>query len=485
MVTEREIGVSKTVHVNEEIAGNRVISEGEKITTNKSVYENENVSFKERLAYGLGDGATAFAAVSVASFSMFYFTDYIGVNATLLGLILFVSRFFDAATNVVMGHLVDKTKSKYGKARPWILWTIIPFALTLVLTFTIPTNFSEIGTIVYIAIIINIYFIMYTASNIPLGTLGSLISRDQNIRGDLNVLRMISYFSASIILGAITIPLVKMFGDKTISWTYVMIIYAVIMSLLFLFTFRNTKERVQAVKVDENEESLSFLQSLKLVVTNKYWVILFFVILFSWSLLFMLNGINIYYAEHILNQASYVGALNAYFTGGLLVGFLAISFLMRRFGRKRMIIIGLTILIISSLLMLLDSTSLTLIGFSSVVRGLGFAPIMGTAYAMLADVIDYGEWKNGVRNEGLTFAGGTFATTVGTGAASGGVGLLLGANGYISKAGATQPAAVHEAISSLFITVPAVIGVILIVLFYFYDLDNIYENIVNDIKNRA
>lgn len=465
MIPEKEIIVSKPLYANEEI------------TANRSVYEDEKVSFKERFAYGLGDGATAFAAVSVASFSMFYFTDYIGVNATLLGLILFISRFFDAATNVVMGHLVDKTKSKHGKARPWILWTIIPFALTLVLTFTVPTNFGEIGTIVYIAVIVNIYYLMYTASNIPLGTLGSLISRDQNIRGDLNVLRMISYFTASIILGAITIPLVKMFGDKTISWTYVMIIYAIIMSLLFLFTFRNTKERVQAVEVNKNDENLSFGQSLKLVVTNKYWVILFFVILFAWSLLFMLNSVNIYYAEHILNRASYVGALNAYFTGGLLVGFLAISFLMRRFGRRRTIVIGLIILIISSLLMLLDSTNLTLIGFSSAVRGLGFAPIMGTAYAMLADVIDYGEWKNGVRNEGLTFAGGTFATTVGTGAASGGLGLLLGANGYISSAGATQPAAVHEVITSLFIIAPAIIGVLLIILFYFYDLDTFYKKL--------
>lgn len=467
------------------VTNSQLMQEAEEVAPNKSVYENEKISFKEKLAYGLGDGATAFAAVSVASFSMFYFTDYIGVNATLLGLILFISRFFDAVTNVVMGHVVDRTKSKHGKARPWLLWTIIPFALTLVLSFTVPTNLGEIGTIVYIAIIVNIYFLAYTASNIPLGTLGSLISRDQNVRGDLNVLRMISYFTMSIVLGAVTIPLVELFGGKTISWTYVMIIYAAIMSLIFLFTFRNTKERVQPVEVEKNDEKISFWYSLKLVVTNKYWILLFFVILFAWSLLFMLNSVNIYYAEHILNRASYVGALNAYFTGGLLVGFLAISILMRKFGRRKTIVAGLVILIISSLFMLFDATNLTLIGFSSALRGLGFAPIMGTAYAMLADVIDYGEWKNGIRNEGLTFAGGTFATTLGTGLASGGLGLFLGANGYISKAGAVQPEAVHSAITSLFIIVPAGIGIALLVLFYFYDLDKRYKDIIADIKSRA
>lgn len=109
---------------------------------------------------------------------------------------------------------------------------------------------------------------------------------------------------------------------------------------------------------------------------------------------------------------------------------------------------------------------------------------MGTAYAMLADVIDYGEWKNGVRNEGLTFAGGTFATTVGTGLASGGVGLFLGANGYVGSDD-VQPSAVYDAITGLFITTPAILGVLLLILFYFYNLDTFYKDIVRDIKNRA
>src|SRR5699024_3155856 len=165
----------------------------EQIETNKSVYENENITFKEKFAYGLGDGATAFAAVTVASFSMYYFTDYIGVSATILGLVLFFSRFFDSVTNLLMGHFVDKTNTKHGKARPWVLWTIIPFALTLVLSFTIPTGWSDIPTMVYITIIVNLYFLAYTASNIPYGTLASLISRDQTVRSDLNIYRMISY----------------------------------------------------------------------------------------------------------------------------------------------------------------------------------------------------------------------------------------------------------------------------------------------------
>ena len=458
----------------------------EKIVQNQSVYESEDISFKEKLAYGLGDGATAFAAISVASFSMFYFTDYIGVSASLLGLILFVSRFFDAATNVLMGHFVDKTKSKHGKARPWILWTIIPFAVTFVLQFAIPSGWGEVTTLVYITIIVNLYFLAYTASNIPYGTLGSLISRDQNVRSDLNILRMISYFAMSIILGAITVPLVKMFGGNNSSWTYVMIIYAVIMSLIFLFTFRNTKERVKPQQPVDNkkEEKLSFGRSLKLVITNKYWVLLFFIILCGWSLLFMLNNVNVYYAEHILHNSSYVGALNTFFTGGLLAGFLTISLVIKRFGRKKTIVYGLILLIVGSLLMYFGSTNLTLIGITSVIRGFGFSPLMGTAYAMLADVIDYGEWKNGVRNEGLTFAGGTFATTVGTGAASGGVGLILGAFGYISKSGVNQPEAVYDAISSLFILAPAILGVLLLVLFYFYDLDTHYPKIIKDIQQR-
>src|SRR5699024_9474570 len=152
----------------------------------------------------------------------------------------------------------------------------------------------------------------------------------------------------------------------------------------------------------------------------------------------------------------------------------------KRIGRRKTIVYGLIVLIASSLLMYFDPTNLTLIGITSVIRGLGFSPLMGTAYAMLADVIDYGEWKNGISNEGLTFAGGTFATTVGTGAASGGVGLFLGACGYVSKSGASQPEAVYDAISSLFILAPAILGLLLLVLFYFYDLDKHYPKIIKE-----
>lgn len=452
---------------------------------NRSVYADQEVSFKEKLAYGLGDGATAFAAVTVASFSMFYFTDYVGVNATTLGLILFVSRFFDSITNLLMGHWVDKTDTKYGKARPWILWTIIPFAITLILSFSIPTGWNETLTLIYITIIVNLYFIAYTASNIPYGTLGSLISRDQQVRSDLNIYRMISYFVGSIIIGAITMPLVNFFGNDNKAWTYVMIIYGIALSLIFLFTFKNTKERVGAEKNQEGEaeqDDLPLGQSLKLVVTNKYWVILFFIILAAWSLLFMLNNVNIYFAEHILDNSGYVGILNGLFTGGLLIGFLSLSILLRKMSRRKMIAIGLVILIVSSLAMVIDTTNWPLIATTSFLRGLGFAPIMGTAYAMLADVIDYGEWKNGVRNEGLTFAGGTFATTIGTGIASGGVGMYLGANGYISGASAVQPETVYDSIRFLFVVAPALLGAIVLVLLYFYDLDDIHSDIINDLK---
>lgn len=446
----------------------------------------EKISLKEKIAYGLGDGATAFAAVTVASFSMFYFTDYIGVNASILGFILFISRFFDSVTNLIMGYIVDNTKSKHGKARPWILWTIIPFALSLVLTFTIPSSWGDKATLVYVAVIVNLYFLVYTASNIPYGTLGSLISRDQNVRSDMNIYRMISYFVGSIIIGAITMPMINFFGNTKASWTYISIIYGIMLGLIFLFTFKNTKERIGIEETTEvkTEEKLPLMKSLKLVLTNKYWIILFFIILCAWSLLFMLSNVNVYYAQYILNNSSYVGILNGLFTGGLLVGFVSLSFIMKRFARRKVIAVGLVFLVISSLAMAMGTQNWGLIAATSFIRGLGFSPIMGTAYAMLADVIDYGEWKSGIRNEGLTFAGGTFATTIGTGLASGGVGMFLGANGYISSAGAVQPASVYDAITFLFVFLPAILGAAILVLLYFYDLDNIYDDILVDLNKK-
>ncbi|MDH2999534.1 sugar transporter [Chelonobacter oris] len=440
----------------------------------------KKISFNEKLSYGAGDGATAFAAVTVGSFAMYYFTDVIGLSATLLGTVLFFTRLFDAITNVLMGYIVDITKTKHGKARPWILWSAIPLAISIILLFSASKGWSETFSIIYAVTAYQLFFLIYTASNIPYGTLGALITQDPKERSMLNVFRMISFFIMMLLILNITVPLVEFFGGDSRAWQIVAIIYSVIMVLIFLYTFYFTKERVTAA---QKQERISLLKSFNLLLNNKYWILVFLIMLMTWTLLGTMTGINVYYADHILKDAALVGVLSMYFLLPLLIGFFSMPYLLNRFKRRNIIIAGLVLLILGSSLILIKTDSLLIVYSGSILRGIGFAPIMGSAYAMLADTIDYGEWKQGIRIEGIVYSGGTFSTTLAGGLSAGIAGWVLGFGGYISGVAAgEQPQTVKTAIETIFIHIPIVLAVITIGLMVIYKLDKEYPKILKDLK---
>ncbi|GEQ50139.1 MFS transporter [Tetragenococcus koreensis] len=445
----------------------------------------EKIEFKEKFSYGLGDAATAIAGVTITSFGMFYFTDIVGVSAALIGTILIFSRVFDAITNILMGYIVDRTSSKYGKARSWVLWTMVPFALFTIILFSVPSSLSSTGSLIYIAIAYNLYFLAYTASNIPYGTLGTLITQDPLQRSQLNIFRMVAYFVSTLLISNITLPLVEFFGGEASSWRTVVIIYSIVMVGMFFLTFYFTKERVTpSGDVETSQKNkMSLGKSIKLLLKNNYWLLLFLIMILAWGILGLFQGVPVYYATYILGNSSFVGPLATFFNLPLIAGFFVTGLIVKKFGRRRIIIAGLIILIASSALMIVDPYSVILANICTLLRGVGFAPIMGTAYAMLADVIDYGEWKNGVRNDGLSYSSGTFSTTVGSAVASSGVGWLLGLSGYISG-GSAQPDGVYSMIQFMFIYLPLIISLLLIILMLFYKLDNFHPEIVKDLRMR-
>lgn len=444
---------------------------------------NYKASVREKIAYGSGDGATAFAAVMVGSFSMYYFTDVIGISAAFLGSVLFFTRIFDAITNILMGYVVDKTSTRWGKARPWVLWSAIPLAISTILVFSMPSGWSETALNWYVVIILNLYFLIYTTSNIPYGTLGALITQDSKERNNLNLFRMISFFVMMLVISNVTIPAVNAFGGGARAWQLVAIIYGVFMVAIFMFTFKFTKERVTQTKKDRE---IKLMKSFKLLITNKYWIMIFGIMLLSWVLLGMMTGTNVYYADYILKDASVVGAMSLFFTIPMLAGFFSMPYLLKFFDRRPLILIGLILVIVGSAMILIKTDSLPLIYGASIIRGLGFAPMMGSAYAMLADTIEYGEWKQGIRNEGMIYSGGTFSTTLAGGLSGAITGWILDFGGHISgKDHAQQPESVYTVIEFIFIHLPIILAVIIFIIMLFYKLDKIYPQIVKDLENRV
>lgn len=439
----------------------------------------QNISLKEKIGYGMGDFATGFGGVTIGSFVLYYYTDVIGVSASIIGGILLFSRFFDAITNVIIGILLDKTQGRYGKAKTWILYSTIPFAIFLILSFVIPVYWDENIKLIYITIVLNIYFLMYTASNIPYGTLASLITQDSNQRSYLNIFRMIGYFIVSLLIPIITLPLVKFFGDGQKGWLITITIYALIMTFSFFIMLFSTKERIFVSKNVKN----TLKESLSVVILNKYWLIMFGITLLSFSILGLLTGVNVYYAKVNLDNINMVGTLNMLFFLPLIIGLALTSICIKIIGRRKTIFLGMILLILGSAFMLFDGTNTLIISLGSIVRGIGFAPIMGNAYAMLLNTIDYGEWKTGIRSDGLVYSAGSFSAILGSGVASGGIGWVLGLSGY-QGASINQPIEVSYTLEFLFIYAPLLLSVLIIILLIFYNLDEFYNEIIRDLNSK-
>ncbi len=441
----------------------------------------DNIHFKERLGYGLGDfgGNIIFSAVGM--FLTFYYTDIIGVSAAIIGTIMLFSRLFDGVTDIGMGIITDKTKSKHGKARPWILWMAVPFAISAVLLFSVPTTWNTTWTIVYIVITYNLVNLIFTAINVPYGVLNSLISQDQYQRSVLNIFRMILATLCTLTLSYIVLPLADLFGGGANGWQLTFVVLGIVALILFVITFKTTKERVTPAGAAEHQK-VPIKIGLKALFKNKYWGLLVIFLITVYALLAVMTGVNVYYAQYILDDANLVGMLTAALTIPQLVGMFLIAPVIKRFGKRNSVILGLFLMIIGSIVVAINPSSLVFVIVGTGLRGLGAAPLAGSMFAMLADSIEYGEWKSGVRTEGLVYSAGSFGTKVGGGLGIAIMGWVLSFGGYVSGSDGTQPSSALSSIEFLFIYLPIIFLIILLIILVFYKLDKEYPKIIKDLK---
>jgi GPH family glycoside/pentoside/hexuronide:cation symporter len=382
-----------------------------------------------------------------------------------------------------MGYVIDKTKSKHGKARPWLLWLCVPFAVAAVLLFMVP-NVSSVWQIVYIVITYNIVCLIYTALNVPYGTLNSLITQDQYERSVLNVFRMSFTMIGILIVSNFTLPLANMFGGGQSGWVFTFLLFGSIGAVLFFVTFKTTKERVKPVVETEKNTNVPLKDSLKTLAKNKYWsmVTLFIIVTFIWNALNA--GSLIFFAQYALGNTALVGVIATVFTVFTLIGMVVVAPLTKRFGKRNAVIVGIIITLIGYGVMLIDVTNVTLLIVGAVIRGIGKAPVNGSMFSLLADTIEYGEWKTGIRNEGMVYSGGSMGIKIGSGLGTAIIGWVLAFGGYIGGQ-AEQAQSAIVAINSLFIYIPMGLCVVLFLLIYFYDLDKKYPKIIAELANRS
>lgn len=443
----------------------------------------EKISTFEKIAYGGGDLASNFVLVLTGTFVTFFYMDALGLNAAIVGAIMMFSRLADGFTDIIMGYIMDKTHSKHGKARAWLLWLSIPIGIATILVFLVP-NIGVTGKYIYIAITYNLVTtFLYTMINIPYGALTSLMSRDQDQRMIINIFRMFMAQAGSLIINACTLPLVNAMGGSTKqrSWIIVSILYGVVAAALFLLCFAKTKERVR-VQAEKNNE-LGFLTSFKLIIKNNYWLLLVGIWVSMVLGMSMSGSVGTYYAKYILGNENIAGFLGALGIVPVLIIMPLTAPLNRKFGKRNVALYGSFVSIAGQLLMLLNPASAAWLMFCAVIKGIGSATLSGTMFAMIADTIEYGHWKTGTRVEGMLYSSTTFGAKVGAGVGGAVALAVIGAAGYDGLAAVQAPAAL-EAIKVLYLIVPIPFVIIIPILYACYKLDKIYPKVMEELNQR-
>lgn len=451
-------------------------------TTKTALAGDVRISMKEKIAYGLGDTSCNIVVGLTTSLLTFFYTDYIGVSVGMVGLIILISRFFDGGSDVIMGLIVDRTKSKYGKARSWVLWASIPYAIGCVLLFTVPPASSMVQA-VYIFITYNfIQTVCYTALNLPYSSLAALMTRNQYERGSINAIRMALSPFGRILATAVTLPLVKALGDNQRAWIMAAAIYGAIALALLLFCFFNTKERVQ-LTAEQADTKVPIGTSLKALFKNKYWALG----LLLWAMLSVymtLSGTSLsYYSKWILGNSLLTSPLYIAEQVPCIVLTFFIPLALRKVSKRNLALAGAMICIVGQIGLIFDDGSFTFAIVSAICRGIGQAPLMGVVFSFIADSVEYGQYKTHLRLEGLIYSAASVGSKLGGGLMSAAFGWILSWAGYDGVL-AVQSETTIRTISALFVWGPIIVWGVTAVILLFHRLEKEYPAIMSELAAR-
>ena len=308
--------------------------------------EYEKVSLREQICYGLGDSACNVVYGLCSTLLTFFYTDYVGVNPLTVGMVFLITRVFDGVSDLIMGFITDRTKSKWGKARPWILWMSVPYAVTFVLLFLIPANATNMVQAIYIFVTYNLVnTIVYTALNLPYSTMASLITRDGQSRASTQAIRIFCGPGGKMVVTVATLPMVTMFGNDQRAWIITAVIFAVIALILLLVCFFNIEERV-VVEAAEKEK-VPVGKSMKALFSNQYWAIC----LGLWGFMVMMSTVSgtiaTYYCKYVLQNQDLYSLIYAAELIAQCVVVLIVPKLIPKFGKRNLTMYGIFLVVIA------------------------------------------------------------------------------------------------------------------------------------------
>lgn len=442
--------------------------------------EKKYLKWYNKLGYGSGDLAANCIYALLTSFVMIYLTDTVGLKASVIGVLIMVSKCLDGVSDVFFGNLMDKTHTKMGKARPWMLWTEIGCGICLVAVFAIPSSWGTTAQYAFFFIaytLLNAVF--YTANNIAYASLTSLITKNVNERVQMGSIRFMFSLATNIIVASVTVGLVGKFGGGAVGWKTVAIIYAIIaliVNTISVFSVRELSPEELSEGMEESAASMdekpSFVESLKLLLMNKYFILIavFYMLTYIQT---GIAGVGTYWCTYVLGDVSMLGAFSAAMMIPMIIGLALTPMLIKKF--KGMYKINLCGYIVSTVFRALFivagyAMNVPMMLIMSAIAGLFASPVTGDINALISATSEYTVRTQGKHIEGAMFSCSSLGIKVGGGLGTAICGLLLDAGGYVANA-PEQSASAINMLNFMYLWIPMIAVILVTVIMYFLKVE--------------
>ena len=448
-----------------------------------------------KIGYGAGDIAGNVIYAFISTFIMIYLTDTAGLNAGIVGTLMMISKFFDGFTDVIFGALIDKTKTKMGKARPWMLWPYIGNSVMLVALFAVPMEFGDVAKYAYFFICYTLlHAVFYTANNIAYSALTALITRNGNERVQMGSIRFIFAFSTSLLIQWGTVKAVELCGGGAEGWRTVAIIYAIIglvVNTISVFSVKELPEKELEKENPADEEAAKFsaeafpdleladkdnrtkdeskkytlIDATKLLLSNKYYVLICGVYILT-QLFSATLSMGIYYMTYILGDADMLGTFSLAINVPMICGLLITPFLVKKCkGMYKLNLTGYLISTIARALVMVGGymQNIPMMLIFTGVAAIAMSPMQGDLNALIAACSDYTYRTTGKRIDGTMYSCSSLGVKIGGGIGTALTGWLLAAGGYVANA-PVQPESCINMLNFMYLWLPMLLNLVITLL---------------------
>jgi sugar (glycoside-pentoside-hexuronide) transporter len=443
------------------------------------------LNLKEVFSYSAGNFGLNLFFASISTYLLYFYTDNFGMSAAAAGSLILSAKLINIVANPLIGIMVDRTKGRWGKFRPYFLFGSVPLAAIGILTFTVP-DLGPSGKLIYAYVTYFLFNVLYSLVNVPYSSTLAAMSDDYITRSRISSVKVFIGQFGGLIVTSATLPLVHLFSTETLGFKMVFSVYGAVLILMLLITFWGTKGvGHQSAQVQKGKPSseMTIANQLKTVVYNKYLLLLLVFILVYQLAQSTGSGAALFFFKYNLGKANLFSLYSLIGFSVLMCGVLINPLLVKKVGKRNVGIISLIVLILSFIGFYLNSTDVTMVFVFGALSYLGLGLMAPLPWSMVPDTIEYGHWKIGLRSEGTIYSAFIFVQLLATAIGAKLTGAILSAYGYVPNV--EQSAASLQGILILVTIVPIIGAAIGIVVLLLYKLDEkTFKRYVKEIEER-